>query len=241
MPKLRINRALAAAGIASRRKAEELVRAGRVQINGKVVKQLALQVDPASDVVAVDGRTITLQPSTYFLYYKPRGVISSSCDEKDRTCVGDVCRQLPGTPRPVGRLDRNSEGLMLLTNDGQVAFRLTHPRFGVAKEYLVTVEPRLADRDARELVSGLSLSDGLGRLENIALLSETPSRSRLSVTLREGRNRLIRRLFEALGYDVKRLKRLSMGRLRLGNLKASEVRQLIQNEVDQLRRSLGLD
>jgi pseudouridine synthase len=240
MTTIRINRALALAGVASRRGAEELVAAGRVSLNGAVVTSLGVQVDPQRDELLLDGRRLKLQPQVYFLFHKPRGMLSTMQDEQGRECVGAVARELPGSPKPVGRLDRASEGLMLLTNDGDVALRLAHPRYGVQKEYQVTLAPRLTDADARRMVDGVALEDGLARFVGIELLAQETDRSRLQVVVQEGRNRLIRRVCEALGYRVLRLKRVRLGLLVLGRLQPGATRQMGAAEADNLRRSLGL-
>jgi 23S rRNA pseudouridine2605 synthase len=237
---LRINRAIASTGLASRRGAEALIRAGRVSVNGAVVTALALTVDLERDVITVDGRELRPARLVYFLYHKPRGLITTTSDERGRPCVGDVCRALPGSPRPVGRLDRPSEGLLLLTNDGQLAQRLTHPRYGITKDYRVTVEPRLTERHARQLVDGITLDDGPARLQGIELRGAAGPRSRLLVTVQEGRYRLIRRVFAALGYDVKRLKRTRIGSLSLRGLPLGGTRPLSAREVAELRRQLKL-
>ena len=241
MAKLRINRALASAGIASRRGAEELVRAGRVQLNGAAVTDLATQVDPDRDRLSVDGKRIKLQPLTYYLFYKPRGMISTMSDERGRPCVGDICTGLVGKPRLSGRLDRESEGLMLLTGDGDVAQRLAHPRYGVQREYQATISPVLADADAQRLVAGVRLEDGPGRFMGITLLEAEATRCRLQIVVGEGRNRFIRRMCAAVGYEVLRLKRVRLGTLQLGKLKPGESRQLSVAEVSSLRQALKLD
>jgi 23S rRNA pseudouridine2605 synthase len=240
-PLLRINRALALAGVASRRGADELVRRGRVTLNGAPVIELATLINPRRDQLAVDGKPVKLLATVYFLYYKPRGMICTQHDELDRWCTGDVCRQLGGAPRTVGRLDRESEGLLLLTNDGELANRLMHPRYGVRKQYLVNLAPVLTARHARAALSGVELEDGPARLLELAELESDRERSRLQVTVAEGRNRLIRRLFEALGYEVKRLKRISLAGLALGQLKPNEYRELGRAEVAALRRGVGLN
>lgn len=241
MPKMRINRALAAAGAASRRGAEELIRAGRVRVNDAVVTDLATQVDLERDRLLLDGKPLQPAALVYYIYYKPRGMISTLHDEHGRECLGDVCRKLKGAPRPVGRLDRASEGLLLLTNDGAVAQRLTHPRYGVTKDYQVTVAPRLTDRDARRLTEGIGLDDGVARFTGIDLLEQHADRCRLLVTVAEGRYRLIRRAFAALGYDVLRLKRTRLGVLTLSKLAVGGVRELLRTEVAELKRQLKLE
>ena len=242
MPKVRINKALAAAGAGSRRGVEELVRAGRIRVNGQTVTDLACQVDPARDQIELDGRRLKVEAqSYYYIYYKPRGEVCSLEDERGRPCTGTVCQGLKGRPRPVGRLDRESEGLLLLTNDGEVANRLTHPRYGVHKQYRVTVSPVLADPDAQRMVNGVQLEDGPARFVGINLVEDAGDRSRIEVTLDEGRNRLIRRVCEHLGYTVRRLKRQRQGTLTLGRLKPGEHRQLSAAEVADLRRHLKLE
>ncbi|MBN1965163.1 MAG: rRNA pseudouridine synthase [Anaerolineae bacterium] len=241
MPKVRINRALASAGIASRRRAEELIRAGRVQVNGKAVTDLATQVDPGRDQLSVDGKQVKLAPLTYYLYYKPRGMISTMSDERGRACVGDVCAPLVGHPRLCGRLDRESEGLILLTSDGDAAHRLAHPRYGLQREYQATLAPVLADKDAQRLVEGVRLEDGPGRFLGITLLGVEAGRCRLEIVIGEGRNRFIRRMCAALGYEVLRLKRVRLGPLALGKLKPGDVRQLGMAEAANLRKVLKLD
>lgn len=240
MPLMRINRALALAGAASRRGAEELVSAGRVKLNGKSVTSLGTQVNTERDELLLDGKRLHFAAPVYYLYHKPRGVLSTMQDEQSRPCVGNIAATLPGKPVPVGRLDRASEGLMLLTNDGQVALRLAHPRYEVQKEYQLTISPRLKDSDARLMVQGVALTDGPARFTGIALEAEEPDRSRLSVTVQEGRNRLIRRVCEALGYRVLRLKRVRLGILLLGKLAQGATRQLGAAEAQHLRSSLGI-
>jgi 23S rRNA pseudouridine2605 synthase len=241
MPKMRINRALAAAGVASRRGAEELIRAGRVSVNGAVISELATQIDPQRETLMVDGKPVAQASPVYYLFYKPRGMVSTAKDERGRSCVGDICHDLEGMPQPVGRLDRASEGLMLLTNDGEAALRLSHPRYGISKEYLVTIQPPLTDRDARRLTTGVELEDGPAVFVGISLRSQEHGRSRLAVTVAEGRYRIIRRALESLGYEVLRLKRVRLGGLTLGELKPGQTRQLTVAEAKDLRRTLKID
>jgi 23S rRNA pseudouridine2605 synthase len=238
--KVRINRALAQAGVASRRKAEQLVLDGRVTVNGRKLDDLATYVDPVRDVIAVDGLRIAQSAPVYYIYNKPRGEISTVRDERGRKCVGDLCRGLAGSPQPVGRLDRRSEGLMLLTNDGDTAQRLAHPRHQVHKEYQVTVKPVLLDQDARQMTSAVELEDGPARFLSMELTGQEQGASRLVVVVDEGRNRLVRRVFEHFTYRVALLRRVSLGPLRLGRLKPGEYRQLSAAEAADLRRQLGL-
>jgi pseudouridine synthase len=241
MSTVRINRALALAGVASRRGAEELVRAGRVALNGEVVRELGTQVDLARDSLTLDGKMLKLvQKLAYYAYNKPRGIVSTLHDERGRPALAEVCAALAGHPRPVGRLDRASEGLLLLTSDGELANRLTHPRYGVRKEYQVTVRPKLSDAQARLATSGVVLEDGPARFEGIELLGDERDRSRLRVVVTEGRNRLIRRVFEALGYETLRLRRVRIGVVALGKLEPGQSRALSVDEVGQLKRLVGM-
>jgi 23S rRNA pseudouridine2605 synthase len=240
MPKMRINRARAQAGVASRRGAEELIRAGRVKINGAVVTVLATQVDLQRDKILLDNKPLVLAANVYYAYYKPRGIVCTQSDERGRDCVGDICAKLVGAPRPVGRLDRASEGLLVLTNDGSLALRLTHPRYGVEKEYQATVSPKLTERHARQLIAGVELDDGIASFTGIDLLAEEGDRSRLKVTVAEGRYRLIRRAFEVVGHEVLRLKRVRIGPLSLGKLEVGATRELTKTEVLELKRQLKL-
>ncbi|MBN2083476.1 rRNA pseudouridine synthase [bacterium] len=241
MSDMRINRALAAAGVASRRTAEEYIRAGRVRLNGAVVSDLATRVDPRRDELMLDGRVVKISLDyVYFIYNKPRGQVSTMTDERGRPCVGDVCRDLPGQPRLVGRLDRASEGLMLLTTDGELANRLTHPRYGVKKAYQVAVQPVLTTAAAGRLVQGVELEDGPAALESITLLEASRQGSLVEVVISEGRNRLIRRCFAAIHYEVRKLKRVRLGTLQLGRLKTGQTRPLNGREVADLKQLVKL-
>lgn len=235
---VRINKAVAMSGIASRRNAEKLILAGKVQVNGKTVTDLATRVDPRSDKISVNGKALEPEHSRYYIYYKPRGEISTMEDERGRRCTGDLCRSLPGSPVLVGRLDRASEGLALLTNDGSIANHILHPRYEVSKEYQATVQPQLSEDAAKRAVEGVRLEDGIARFTSIVLEDQERDRSRVLVTVEEGRNRLIRRVFHALGFDTLRLRRIRIATLSLGNLKPGEYRELTDKELANLKRAL---
>ena len=173
MSSMRINRAIAQAGVCSRRAAEQLVSSGQVRVNDKVVTDLATTVDVHRDRIKVRGKLLHFEfRHHYFVYYKPRGVVSTMNDELGRASVGELCATLPGSPRPVGRLDRASEGLMLLCSDGEVANHMTHPRYGVSKQYRVTVSPRLSESDAQRMVDGVRLEDGEAHFDTIELVKK---------------------------------------------------------------------
>ena len=237
--KLRLNKALSAAGLGSRRAVEDLVRAGRVSIDGEVVNDLGRRVDPAHDRVTVDGSRVVLdERRRYWLLNKPAGVISTAADPSGRpTVVGLV----PDQPRvfPVGRLDRDTEGLLLLTNDGPLAYRLTHARYGVEKRYLAEVERLPADAPAR-LRKGIELEDGLAKPIRVRVVGDAGRRRMIEVVLVEGRNREVRRLLEAVGAPVRRLVRTAVGPIRLTGLAPGEYRPLRPDEIRRLYQAVGL-
>jgi 23S rRNA pseudouridine2605 synthase len=236
---LRLNKALSAAGLGSRRAVEDLVRAGRVSIDGEVVHDLGRRVDPARHRVTVDGSRVVLdERRRYWLLNKPAGVISTAADPSGRpTVVGLV----PEQPRvfPVGRLDRDTEGLLLLTNDGPLAYRLTHARYGVEKRYLAEVERLPADAPAR-LRKGVELDDGLAKPVRVRVVAGAGRRRMIEVVLVEGRNREVRRLLEAVGAPVRRLVRTAVGPIRLTGLAPGEFRALRPDEIRGLYRATGL-
>jgi 23S rRNA pseudouridine2605 synthase len=236
---LRLNKALSAAGLGSRRAVEDLVRAGRVSVDGEVVHDLGRRVDPARDRVAVDGSRVVLdERRRYWLLNKPAGVISTAADPSGRpTVVGLV----PDQPRvfPVGRLDRDTEGLLLLTNDGPLAYRLTHARYGVEKRYLAEVERLPTDAPAR-LRQGVQLEDGLAKPVRVRVMAGAGRRRMIEVVLVEGRNREVRRLLEAVGAPVRRLVRTAVGPVRLTGLAPGEFRALRPDEIRSLYRTTGL-
>ena len=236
---LRLNKALSAAGLGSRRAVEDLVRAGRVSVDGQVVHDLGRRVDPAHDRVTVDGSRVVLdERRRYWLLNKPAGVISTAADPSGRpTVVGLV----PDQPRvfPVGRLDRDTEGLLLLTNDGPLAYRLTHARYGVDKRYLAEVERLPADAPAR-LRRGVELEDGLAKPIRVRVVAGAGRRRMIEVVLVEGRNREVRRLLEAVGAPVRRLVRTAVGPIRLTGLAPGEFRALRPDEIRSLYRATGL-
>jgi 23S rRNA pseudouridine2605 synthase len=229
----RLQKVLAQAGLGSRRACEELIAAGRVMVNGEVA-QLGRRVDVSIDSVEVDGRPVGLRPGlVYYLLNKPPGVVSSASDPQDRTTVTDL---VPDDPRvfPVGRLDADSEGLLLLTNDGDLTFRLTHPSFGVEKEYVVDVVGTPKPGTLKRLREGIDLDDGRTAPARVSLLGD----GTLRVVIHEGRNRQVRRMGEAVGHPVRRLVRTRIGPLRVGTLRPGEWRQLDIDEVRALERAV---
>jgi pseudouridine synthase len=229
-PPERLQRALARAGHGSRRSSEDLIVAGRVKVNGKVAT-LGDKVDVAHDEIQLDGISLNLDPSVrYFALHKPLGVVTSMRDERGRP---DIRGYLPEGPRtfPVGRLDRDSEGLLLLTNDGELANRLTHPSFGVEKEYLVEVQGRPTPAQVARLRSGVELEDGPARAVSARIVATRSDRGQIRLVLTEGRKREVRRMLGEVGLPVTRLVRVRVGPIALGGLAPGQVRELEPAEV----------
>ena len=231
----RLQKLLARAGIGSRRACEELIRDGRVTVNGEVAV-LGRRVDPERDVVEVDGGRVPLDPELrYFALHKPAGVVTTADDPQGRPTVADL---YPPGPRvfPVGRLDLESEGLLLLTNDGELANRLTHPRFGVEKEYLAEVEGDPTPAALRSLTRGVDLEDGVARARSASKVAGSRGRTAVRVVMTEGRKREVRRMLAAVGLPVRRLVRTRLGPVRLGRLEPGASRLLEPGEVAALYR-----
>lgn len=229
-PGERLQKALARAGFGSRRACEELIRAGRVTINGRVAV-LGSRVDPATDTVEVDRVLAAISPDfVYLALNKPRGVVSTARDTHGRPTVVDL---VPREPRvfPVGRLDRDTSGLLFLTNDGEFANRIAHPRFGVPKTYVAEVVGSPAPKAARRLVRGVELEDGIARAEAARFTASAKKRAIIEITVHEGRNRVVRRMLDAVGLEVVDLVRTSIGDVRLGRLKEGAWRALKPAEV----------
>lgn len=234
----RLQKVLARAGLGSRRSCEELIREGRVTVNGRVAT-LGDRADPARDRVEVDGGRVPLDPELrYFALHKPPGVVTTARDPQGRPTVSDY---YPRGPRvfPVGRLDRDTEGLLLLTNDGELANRLTHPRFGVEKEYLAEVEGTPSDSLLHRLVRGVRLEEGTARAVSVRRVARSRGRSAVRIVMTEGRKREVRRMLAEVGLPVTRLVRTRIGPIRLAGLRPGEVRALEPSEVAELYRQGG--
>lgn len=231
----RLQKVLARAGLGSRRACEDLIRDGRVAVNGRTAT-LGDRVDPAVDEVTLDGGRVPLDPELrYFALNKPPGVVTTARDPQGRP---DVSAYYPEGARvfPVGRLDRESEGLLLLTNDGELANLLTHPRYRVEKEYLAEVEGSPRPSDLRRLIEGVPLEDGLARAVRARTAARAKGRAAVRVVMTEGRKREVRRMLAAIGHPVGRLVRVRIGPVRLGRLRPGEVRPLDLSEVADLYR-----
>lgn len=240
----RLHKVLAHAGLASRRAAERMIREHRVRVNGAVVLELGTQVDPEHDRIEVDGQPIEQGAAVthhYVALHKPLGVVSTANDPAGRPTVVE----LVGAEQrmyPVGRLDIDSEGLVLLTDDGELTFRLTHARFGIEKEYHVLVRcADFGDRQLAQLQHGVVLDDGLARAVRATFLRTTPAGTWIRVVLAEGRQRQVRRMLEAIDCQVDRLRRVRIGTLGIGELDVGHFRRLATHEIVRLRRSVGLE
>ena len=235
----RLQKVLSRAGVASRRAIEDMVRAGRIKVNGESAR-LGQRVDPTNDVVEVDGSRVPLQEGlVHYVLNKPAGVVSTADDPEGRPTVVELVDPAARV-WPVGRLDLDSEGLILLTNDGDLTHHLTHPSYEVAKTYVVEVEGSLAPRTARALAKGIELEDGPTAPAEVRILERGARGSVVELILSEGRNRQARRMLEAVGHPVRRLVRTAIGPLKLGRLKPGAHRRLNPAEVAELYRAAGL-
>ncbi|MCX7984744.1 MAG: rRNA pseudouridine synthase [Bacteroidetes bacterium] len=236
---LRLNRFLAMAGIASRRKSDELINSGVVRVNGRIVTELGTKVNPATDRITVNGKPATLtEKKIYILMNKPKDAITTVSDEKGRTTVMDYLKTKYRV-FPVGRLDRNTTGVLLFTNDGDFAHALLHPKNEIEKVYRVTLDKQVTDTDLRKLRKGIELSDGPAKARTAEII-EGSKRKKVLISLTEGRNREVRRMFEALGYDVKQLDRVSFAGLTPLGVPRGKWRFLTHQEVQQVKELIGL-
>ncbi|HZE48479.1 MAG TPA: pseudouridine synthase [Jatrophihabitantaceae bacterium] len=232
---IRLQKVLAAAGLGSRRACEILISAGRVEVDGVLVTQLGARVDPQTAVIRVDGARIEVRDDfVYLALNKPRGVLSAMSDSRGRQTVGDLVADRERLFH-VGRLDADSEGLLLLTNDGDLAHRLMHPSFEIVKVYLATVEGVVSREVGRRLRAGVDLEDGRARADRFRVVDSTPERSLVEIALHEGRKHIVRRMLAEVGHPVQRLVRTSIGPVRLGGQRAGEIRSLTRSEVGELR------
>jgi 23S rRNA pseudouridine2605 synthase len=230
-------KALTEAGVGSRRRIADAIRNGRVEVNGEPVENFRHQVNPETDRVSINGKLVDLKPrrTVYLLVNKPAGILTTTSDERGRRTVLDI---LPEKYRhlrlyPVGRLDKDSTGLLLLTNDGELTYRLTHPKFEHEKEYLIQIDGRLKPEEIRKLEKGFELEDGMTYPVVVREITAQPPFN-YSLTMHEGRKRQVRRMLASLGYHIPALKRIRMGNLHLGNLKEGAARELTPAEIHAL-------
>lgn len=242
MPLVRLNKIIADAGVASRRGADQLILDGRVTVDDQIIIELGGKYDPQINKIAVDGEKINVKKSnSYIAFHKPAGVISTMSDPEGRSNLGDFFKERGDRLFHVGRLDRDSEGLILLTNDGELAHRATHPSYGLEKRYLVEIEGEYSKSTTDQLLQGVRLEDGLARALKVVLVrSISKNHHWIEITIHEGRYHIIRRLIEALGMKVVRLVRIDFGPINLGDMKEGRHRVLNEVEVLNLFTLLGL-
>lgn len=239
---VRLQKVLAGAGIGSRRACEELIAAGRVTVDGVLVREMGRRVDPATAVITVDGLRVATEAAglVHLALNKPRGVVSTMTDPQGRPSLGDYVRDHRERLFHVGRLDAETEGLILLTNDGALAHRLTHPKYGVPKTYLAEVAGPLGRDVGNRLRAGVELADGLMSVDGFRAVGSSAGRVMVEIVLHEGRKHVVRRLLDAVGHPVQRLVRTGIGPVRLGELPPGRTRALSSDEIGRLYREVGL-
>ncbi|HEY7053535.1 MAG TPA: pseudouridine synthase [Mycobacterium sp.] len=241
---IRLQKVLSQAGIASRRVAEKMIVDGRVQVDGQVITELGTRVDPVTSVVHVDGARVMLDDTLVHLALnKPRGMHSTMSDDRGRPCIGDLIEhRVRGNKNlfHVGRLDADTEGLILLTNDGELAHRLMHPSYRVPKTYVATVDGAVPRALGKALRAGVELDDGPAAVDDFAVVDKASGKSLVRITLHEGRKRIVRRLFDAIGFPVQSLVRTDIGAVSLGNQRPGSIRPLRRDEIGQLYKAVGL-
>lgn len=237
MPMERLQKIIANAGVVSRRQGEELIKQGKVTVNGEVITKLGVKADPDRDHIKVDGRLIhKKERDIYLVLNKPKGYITSLDDPEGRPTVADLLRGVKGRVYPVGRLDYNSEGLILFTNDGDLAHRLTHPSHEIAKTYLVKIDGEMNNEEIGKIEKGILLDDGMTATCSIRKVRKTDENSWVEITMHEGRKRQVRRMFEKIGHPVLKLKRTRIANLELGDLPPGSYRFLTVDELKSLKR-----
>lgn len=241
---VRLQKVLSQAGIASRRVAERMITDGRVEVDGRLVTELGTRVDPDTADIRVDGTRIVLDDSmVYLALNKPLGMHSTMSDDRGRPCIGDLIEhRVRGNKKlfHVGRLDAETEGLLLLTNDGELAHRLMHPSFEIPKTYLATVNGAVPRGLGKTLRAGIELDDGPVKVDDFAVVDAVPGKSLLRVTLHEGRKHIVRRMLDAVGFPVQALVRTDIGSVTLGDQRPGSIRVLTRKEVGELYQAVGL-
>ena len=234
----RLQKVMAHAGVASRRKSEEIIAEGRVKVNGVVVTEMGTKVDPAQDTIEVDGEEIEKETKTYLKLHKPRDYVTTVNDPQGRQTVMDLIHGIDKRIYPVGRLDLDSSGLLLLTNDGDLTNKITHPSHELDKEYMVVVNGELSQKELNRFKNSIQLEEGKTSPAKIEMVNQDPKNTTYKVTIHEGMNRQIRRMFDQLGYQVVSLIRVRIGNISLGSLKPGEYRKLSRKELQDLLRLL---
>jgi len=241
---VRLQKVLSQAGIASRRVAERMITDGRVEVDGQVVTELGTRVDPDASEIRVDGARVILDESlVYLALNKPQGMHSTMSDDRGRPCIGDLVEhRVRGNKKlfHVGRLDADTEGLILLTNDGELAHRLMHPSYEIAKTYVATVNGTVPRGLGKKLRAGIELDDGPIAVDDFAVVDAVPGKTLIRVTLHEGRKRIVRRMLAAVGFPVQALVRTDIGAVTLGDQRPGSIRALRRNEIGELYKAVGL-
>ena len=241
---VRLQKVLSQAGVASRRVAERMIRDGRVEVDDRIVTELGTRVDPETSVIRVDGARIMMNDDlVHFALNKPRGMQSTMSDDRGRPCIGDIVEhRVRGNHKlfHVGRLDADTEGLLLLTNDGELAHRLMHPSFEVPKTYVATVLGTVPRGLGKKLRGGIELEDGPVAVDDFAVVGAVPGKSMVKVTLHEGRKHIVRRLLDEVGYPVQELVRTDIGTVTLGDQRPGSIRVLTSKEIGELYKAVGL-
>lgn len=241
---VRLQKVLSQAGVASRRVAERMIRDGRVEVDGQIVTELGTRVDPENAEIRVDGTRIVFDDTLMYLAInKEKGMHSTMSDDRGRPCVGDLVQhRVRGNKNlfHVGRLDADTEGLLILTNDGELAHRLMHPSYEVPKTYLATVLGSVPRGLGRKLRDGVELDDGPASVDDFAVVDTLPGKSMVKVTLHEGRKRIVRRLLDSVGFPVQALVRTDIGSVNLGDMRPGSIRVLTRKEIGELYKAVGM-
>ncbi len=237
---VRIQKVLSDNGVLSRRKAEEYIKEGRITVNGRPAK-IGNPINPGKDIIAIDGKRVYITNKTqkvYLMLNKPRGYVTTMSDEMGRKCVAELCEDAPAKVYPVGRLDKDSEGLILMTNDGNFANSVMHPSFNISKTYRVTVRPDVDEDILVKLATGVMVDGKMTAPAQVHVITKETGRVVLQITITEGRNRQVRKMCEAVGLEVARLKRISVGPIKLGMLKPGAWRELTPAELTAIRNAM---
>ena len=239
---VRLNRYLSLCGVTSRREADELILQGRVKVNGIMVKELGWRIDPERDVVEVDGKEIKKPKYRYIILYKPCCYLTALGKSKDgKKTLQDLLKDIPERVYPAGRLDYNAEGLLLLTNDGELANRIMHPRYKLPKTYLVWVQGRVEGKTIESMKKGAMLEDGFAKPDKVKLIKHEKDKSLIEIVFHEGRKHIVKRFVSHFGHRVIKLKRVAIGPVSLGKLRPGQWRDLKEEEVKKLKKFLGME
>ncbi len=232
---IRLQKILAAAGVGSRRRCEELIELGKVSVNGSVVEEQGMRIDPSTAIIRVNGELVVVSPDkSVVALNKPAGMVSSMSDDRGRPCVGDLVADREQRLFHVGRLDSDTEGLLLMTNDGELTQRLTHPSFGVEKTYLAQVSSDFTPHAKAQLLHGVVIDQRACEVSSLRVIDTAGDRTMVELVIHEGRNRIVRRIFDEVGFPVQRLVRTKFGPIRLGNQRPGTIRDLDASELSKL-------